>query len=122
APYIYNAAAAVTGASVSPSTTTSTTVPYNGTSRYAPSAIISWQTDKPARGKVFYSAMPFTLNETSSPTQELNVGGFVVADDGTYTTSKSVTINNLNVAGGTANPTYYYMVEAIDQNGNVSVT
>lgn len=41
--------------------------------------------------------------------------------DDTYTTSKTVNLTNLWPTGSNPN-SYYYMIEAIDANGNVSVT
>jgi peptidoglycan hydrolase-like protein with peptidoglycan-binding domain len=108
APFIFQTSALVTTGS---GTATSTNT--GDTSRRA---TISWQTNENARGKVFYSTSPLTFSESMSQTTEPSISGSVQVDD-TYTTSKSMTISNLS-----NNVIYYYMIEAIDANGNVSVT
>ncbi len=86
------------------------------------SVTLSWQTDEPARARVFYSISPFVLTESSSPTMEPGIvgSGSIMTDD-TYTTSKTISLNNLWSDNATAS-SYYYMIEAIDAEGNVSVT
>lgn len=84
------------------------------------SVVVSWQTDKQAKGKVFYSTSPLIMSETSSSTMEPAIsGGYVVTDD-TFSTTKSITLSNL--WSSTTTSPYYYMIEAIDAGGNVSVT
>lgn len=85
------------------------------------SLVVSWQTDEAARGRLFYGTSPFTLTESNSPTAEPGIGGVAnIMTDDTYTTTKSISVNNLWPSGVTSN--YYYMVESIDANGNISVT
>jgi peptidoglycan hydrolase-like protein with peptidoglycan-binding domain len=80
------------------------------------SQTITWSTDRNTRGKLFYSTTPLTFTETNSPTGEPFVSGSVVTDD-TYGVTKSLSVSNLPAA-----TSYYYMIEAIDANGHVSVT
>lgn len=108
APYIYQTSATVTTGAGS-----ATSSNPSDTSRRA---TISWQTNENARAKVFYSPTPLTFSEVSGPKQEPPISGNVQTDD-TYTISKTMVIPNLG-----NNTTYYYMIEAIDQDGNVSVT
>jgi hypothetical protein len=102
---------------------TSLNTPSGSTGGLASSSVaVSWQTDEPARGRVFYSLSPFILTESSSPTMEPGISGVAnIMTDDTYSTSKTISLNNLWTVGGSAN-SYYYMIEAIDANGNVSVT
>lgn len=115
APYIFNSS-------------TSLTTPAGSTGGLANSSVtVSWQTDEPARGRVFYSLSPFILTESSSNTQEPGItgSGSVMTDD-SYSASKTVSLTNLwpnaTTTGGTTGSSYYFMIQAIDQNGNVSVT
>jgi hypothetical protein len=108
APYIFQTSSLVTTGSGSATSTNQT-----DTSRRA---TISWQTNENARGKVFYSASPLVFFESMSMTVEPSISGSVVVDD-TYTMSKSIILPNLG-----NNTIYYYMIEAVDANGNVSVT
>jgi|GEM_PF-774229 len=105
------------GASLGAGTTAPTisNVSINVTSSSTPSAVtITWTTDSNAQGKVFYSTTPMTLTEGLMPGISGNV---VMANNNNFSTSQSVTISNLTSA-----TTYYYAIEAIDQNGNVSLT
>src|SRR3989344_2000570 len=57
-------------------------------------ATVSWQTNEASRGKVFYSSTPLSFVEVSDPTSEPFISG-TVAVDGTFNTSKSLTLDNL---------------------------
>ncbi|MES2213648.1 MAG: peptidoglycan-binding domain-containing protein [Patescibacteria group bacterium] len=94
----------------------STTTASNATTTGA--ITVSWSTDKLARAKLFYSNTPLIFSENTSPTSEPFISGNVLADSN-LTTAKSLTISNVNA--NTAQ-FYYFMVEAVDANGNVSVT
>lgn len=94
-------------------TTSSTTVNSDGTK----SITISWQTNKPTRGKVFYSSSPLTFSENNSSMSEPTISGNVLLD-ANYGITKSLSISNLPAT----TTTYNYMIEAIDSSGNVSVT
>ncbi len=105
-------APAISSVATSLSTQNTGTTTVNG-------AVVSWQTDRPTTGKVFYSATPIIASEPDSPTVQPTIGGNVVSDN-TITNSHSVTLTNLWTSGNTS--PYYYMVEAVDANGYVSVT
>lgn len=100
APYIYN---------ISSSTMTNS----DGTKAIT----LYWSTDKPTKGKVFYSSSPLSFNETSNPTEEPLISGNVVLD-GVFQTTKSLSISNLPAS----TTSYNYIIEAVDANGNVSIT
>jgi len=106
APYIYNSATSL----------------INPSGNLAGSGVaLSWQTDEPARGTVFYSLSPFILTESSSPTQEPGISSAKsIMVDNTYSTSKTINLNDLWTANNSNS--YYYMIEAVDANGNISVT
>ncbi len=78
-------------------------------------ATIAWTTNEWARGKVFYSTSPLSAQEVASAKTEVLISGAVMNDD-SYTGTKTVTLQNLS-----PDTTYFYMIEAIDQSGNVSV-
>ncbi len=79
------------------------------------SVTLSWQTDRATRAKVFYGPnLTFTENQSSN--SEPYVSGSVISDM-TFGTSKTLSISNLQQNSG-----YQYIIEAIDNNGNVSVT
>ena len=78
-------------------------------------ATISWNTDIPASGKVYYSSNPLSLYENWNT---VDVSGNSAMTDANFRNSQSVTLNNLQ-----SNTTYYYTVYTVDQAGNnVSLT
>jgi hypothetical protein len=77
---------------------------------------VSWNTNEPASGKFYYSQTPFALTEVMTEKTEPVIGGFVVTNNN-YNTSNSLQISNLNPA-----TTYYYIIQARDAAGNVSLT
>jgi peptidoglycan hydrolase-like protein with peptidoglycan-binding domain len=86
------------------------------------SATISWSTNQSATGKVIYGIIPVVLGNTFDTTgigfvEPVVVGGTLAPSDGVSRLTQSVTIGGL-----TSNTTYYYVVEAIDEAHNVSVT
>jgi hypothetical protein len=93
---------------------------------------VTWQTDRNTTGEVFYSTSPLSVTENSSDASQPVVSGtnVMTMSDNTFTTSKSIALSNLwpNNASTTSSVTiptstnYYYLVEAVDQNGNVSIT
>lgn len=80
----------------------------------ATAATIAWSTSGNAKGVVYYSTSPLTTYENA---HSVNVSGSAVMTDTNFHTSQSVSIPGL-----AANTTYYYMVYATDQDGDVSVT
>ena len=107
---------ATTTCTVSTSGTVSVTNYTSGTAIGSGSAIVSWNTNESATGKVFYSTSLMSQIEASTPRQEPIISGNV-ATNMSMGASQSVTLSNLSP--GTI---YYYIVEAIDASGNVSVT
>jgi hypothetical protein len=81
------------------------------------SASISWSTNEPAQGKIYYSTSPLIVNEVQTDKTAPIVSNGNVVTDSTLTTTKGITIPSL-----TSGVTYYYMIESIDSNNNVSVT
>ncbi len=77
-------------------------------------ATVSWSTSEAAKSVVYYSTNPLTTYERPS---SVDISGLAAMTDSTFRTSQSVSLSGL-----AANTTYYYMVYATDQAGNVSVT
>jgi peptidoglycan hydrolase-like protein with peptidoglycan-binding domain len=80
------------------------------------SATISWTTDELASAKAYYSTAPLQTSDTDMAFSAPNVSGNVYAPDVTLRTSHGLTLSNLSPS-----TTYYYLVQATDQAGNVSV-
>lgn len=78
------------------------------------SANVSWYTNMPATGKVYYSTSPLNLNEHYN---SVDVSGNVAMTDNSYATSQNVSISGLQ-----ANTTYYFLVYSVNQIGNASIT
>ncbi|HEY4496248.1 MAG TPA: peptidoglycan-binding protein [Candidatus Paceibacterota bacterium] len=78
------------------------------------SAVINWNTNEFAKGVVYYSSTPLITYER---TNSVDVSGNTAMTDTNLHTSQSVSLSNLS-----ANTTYYYLVYATDQGGNVSVS
>lgn len=76
---------------------------------------VSWKTNEVAAGKVFYGTAPLVgVDAITAKTEPIIVGASV--GDNTFSLAKSIDVNNL-----LAHQTYYYVIESIDQSGNVSV-
>jgi peptidoglycan hydrolase-like protein with peptidoglycan-binding domain len=75
---------------------------------------VSWNTNEYARGVVYYSTNPLVTYERAN---SVDVSGNTAMTDTSMRTSQNVTLSGLN-----ANTTYYYLIYATDQDGNVSVT
>ncbi len=75
---------------------------------------ISWNTNEPAKGVVYYSSTPLSTYEHAN---SVDISGVSVMTDTSYKTYQSIGISGLS-----ANTTYYYMIYSTDQSGNVSVT
>lgn len=86
--------------------------------RTSNTASIQWNTNELTRNKIFYSTQPLVFFETSAPRTEPVILGQQMADDIAYQ-SNFHSLSLLNLVPGA---TYYYMIESIDQAGNVSVT
>jgi len=77
-------------------------------------AAISWYTNEPARGIVYYSTSPLTTYEHP---HSVDVSGIAVMNDMAMHTFQSITLSGLQ-----PNTTYYYLIYATDAAGNVSIT
>lgn len=85
------------------------------------SAVLSWNTNENARGKVFYSTSPIALRNTTDTTGidgvEPTISGTMASYDGVARTTQVVSIGGLQ-----ANTTYFYVIESFDAATNVSIT
>ena len=81
------------------------------------SATINWVATGYAYGKVYYSTSPFSVTEAvGNFTAPIILGGQNVST-AYASNNQSVTINNLQ-----SSTTYYYIIQATDASGNVSIT
>jgi peptidoglycan hydrolase-like protein with peptidoglycan-binding domain len=87
------------------------TVQYTDTT-----ATITWTTNDPTQGQVYWNASPLVFNEATGPRQQPYVSGTLALDAGGLQTVHTVTISNLQ-----SNTTYYYLVRAVDSAGNMSM-
>ncbi|MBY0294075.1 peptidoglycan-binding protein [Patescibacteria group bacterium] len=79
---------------------------------------VMWSTTQPSTGTVYYSTSPIIVSEPTAPGQPLGVTGTnLQTSTAASNTSNSVTLTNL-----TGNTTYYYMIQAVNASGQVSVT
>lgn len=85
------------------------------------SAVLSWNTNEAARGKVFYSTSPIALRNTTDTTGidgvEPTISGTMASYDGVARTTQVVSIGGL-----LPNTYYYYVIESFDAATNVSIT
>ncbi len=81
------------------------------------SATFAWTTNEPAGGKVYYSTSPLSVSEAIGNFSEPSITGGSTMMATNSQSSQNVTANNLQ-----SNTTYYYIIEAQDASGNVSVT
>jgi len=79
------------------------------------SATVSWFTNVPTQGNVFYDTVPLRSDEATGPRQEPYVSGVSIVD-GAGQTTHSITIQNLQ-----PNTTYYFLVRSTDGSGNMSM-
>ena len=80
-------------------------------------AAVTWSTNEVANGKVYYSTLPFGLQEaTGNFTEPTIMGGQSVLTVNAQS-NQSVSIQNLQ-----PNTVYYYIVESTDLSGNVTIT
>ncbi len=80
-------------------------------------ATFAWTTTELAGGKVYYSTSPFGLSEAIGNFTEPSITGGSMMMAVNSQLSQNVTVNNLH-----PNTTYYYIIQAQDALGNVSVT
>jgi len=100
--------------------TTAPTISNLSVSQVNPtSAEINWTTDKLARGQVFYSTSPIQANEATGPYQLPYIGGAAAA------VNSNVGVSNtqfVELSGLQPNTFYYFIIRAIDNSGNVSMS
>lgn len=84
------------------------------TSNY--STALSLNSDSNVRAKVFYSTQPLQVQEASYSFTAPVIGGLAV-ESAAVATSQNLSLTNLS-----SNTLYYYLVQATDLSGNVSVT
>lgn len=80
------------------------------------SANISWTTNELATGRLYYAASPLNVVEPTVAQVPPYILGTPLVDNN-LTWNKTFTLPNL-----LPNVIYYYLIEAIDANGNVSVS
>lgn len=79
-------------------------------------ATFSWTTNEPTHGQVYWSNSPIQANEATGPRQQPYISGTLATDAGGLQTNHMVTVSNLQ-----ANTTYYYVIRAVDNIGNMSM-
>lgn len=86
--------------------------------RTSNAATVQWNTNELTRDKIFYSSQPLVFFETNAPkTEPLILGQQVLGGVAFQSNYHSISLVNL-----TPGVTYYYMIQSVDQAGNVSVT
>ncbi len=91
-------------------------ISYTAVQLGSTNATISWTTNEPSQGQVYYDTTALASNEATGPKQQPYVSGLYKTDNSGQLTH-SITLTNL-----TPNTTYYYLVRAVDNNGNLSMT
>lgn len=79
-------------------------------------ATFLWTTNEATQGQVYWSTSPILSYEATGPRQLPYVSGTLAIDAGGLQTNHTVTVSNLQ-----PNTTYYYLVRAIDNVGNMSM-
>lgn len=87
--------------------------------RTAGTASIQWNTNEAtSKNKIFYSNTPLIFYETSAPRTEPYISGISISEN----PSNQSNFHNIGLVNLSPGTTYYYMIESVDQSGNVSVT
>lgn len=79
------------------------------------SATMTWTTNEPSQGQIYYDTSPLRADEATGPRQLPYVSGLNVRGNPGQMTH-SLTIQNLQ-----SNTTYYFLTRAIDNTGNMSM-
>jgi len=79
-------------------------------------ATFTWTTNEATQGQVYWDTTPLQFNEATGPRQQPYVSGTLALDAGGLQTNHLVTVSNLQ-----ANTTYYYLIRAVDNVGNMSM-
>lgn len=109
---------ALTGTSNSSNSTIAPTIYSVSVSTNSASANVSWATNENTVAKVYYSPYQFQLAEaTNSFSKPTIIGGTSTAQTASLQTSHYVTLQNLS-----PHTLYYYIIEATDNDGNLSYT
>ncbi len=85
-------------------------------SRGVTSVTITWMSNEPTQGQVYWDTAPLQFNEATGPRQQPYVSGALALDAGGLQTSHSVTILNLQ-----PNTLYYYLIRGVDASGNMGM-
>lgn len=91
-------------------------VQINSTNNNTGNATISWNTNVPTQGQVFYDTANLNSQEATGPRQQPYVSGTEQTDNSGQT-NHVITLQNLQ-----SNTTYYYLVRSVDSSGNMSMT
>lgn len=86
-----------------------------GVSSSINSAVVSWNTNENAVGRVYYGVSPLSVTESFDDV--FVSGGFVTQTDTSMNTYKNISLTGLQ-----SNTTYYYMIYTKDASGNVTVS
>jgi peptidoglycan hydrolase-like protein with peptidoglycan-binding domain len=79
-------------------------------------ATVSWNTNELTQGQVYFDTVSIRADEATGPHQQPYVSGTLVSDT-SMQTSHVVTLSNLH-----PDTTYFYLVRAIDSDGNITIT
>jgi peptidoglycan hydrolase-like protein with peptidoglycan-binding domain len=79
-------------------------------------ATISWSTNEPTQGQLYWGLSPIQADEATGPNQMPYISGALAVDAGGLQTNHTVTVSNLQT-----NTTYYYLIRAIDGEGGITI-
>lgn len=79
------------------------------------SVTMTWTTNEPAQGQIYYDTSPLRTDEATGPRQLPYVSGQSV------TGNPGQTMHTLTVQNLQSNTTYYFLTRAIDSTGNMSM-
>lgn len=82
------------------------------------SASVTWNTNEPATGRLYYSLTPITFNEGN----ERSVGFAITSGNSASFDSMLRSAHSASVSGLSPNTTYYYLIVVTDPSGNVSIS
>ncbi|MFA6414463.1 MAG: fibronectin type III domain-containing protein [Candidatus Paceibacterota bacterium] len=86
--------------------------------RGSTTATLSWTTNQPTLGQIYWSTNGIQSDEATGPNQTPYISGALASDAGAAkSTEHSITISNLQ-----PNTTYHYVMRSIDAQGDLSVT
>jgi peptidoglycan hydrolase-like protein with peptidoglycan-binding domain len=106
------------GGTVANSSTNAPTIYSPSASQNSTGALVSWLTDEATTAMVYYSQTPFQISEAvSNFAKPIILGGSTTQQTSNYQTNQNVSLTNLQ-----PHTTYYYMIEATDNQGNLSYT